>query len=265
MGKQGFTLVELIVCIAVLSILAGIGVPYMMGYRNRAAAGVNEVNLLTTARQINMVRNVFEAELKTESWRTGIAAEKEILKLGSWDFAAPSAQGVTSGERKVEAGTAMKAWLEEGQGKTTYWETGAAALPEEETAAPAETAPEETDAPATEPTVPAHACRDRDGDCLCDIDGCGAAMHTDKEWVNDGICSKCGIHFLHRGVADEVCDTCGMDLATGLTHVCVWEEGVCRCKCGNTRCDHGCSGTGRCPICAEKNTWIDRCPNCNGG
>lgn len=276
MRKQGFTLMELLVVIAILAILAGIGIPYMTGYRNRAAAGVNEVNRLTTQRQIAMVLDAFPEDMKDIPRGEEILAANGFLKLGDWEISAPSALAVTSGAYEVEAGTVMKVWLkgekeiiskkylkDETLVLTTYWEAEAKPSEAEETMAPTETVPQETEPPETDPTIPPHTCRDWNSDCRCDTEGCPEILHTEEKWVENGNCSKCGTHFLHRGMEDQVCDTCRLDEATGQTHVCSWAEGVCRCKCGSSRCDHGSTRTDTCPICGAYDYWMDPCPNCD--
>ena len=266
MKERGFTLIELVVVLAVLGILAGIGVPYMMGYRNRAAHGVNVVNLLTTRRQIEAVRQAFPGDITGELK----VAEKEeesglfFLRYEDWDITAPVALGVYPGNGVVAVaeGALMKAWLENGRMQTSYVEEGGTPEPEEEVVLPTESIPEETTEPPTEPAVQAHACRDRNGNCVCDITGCGAVMHEENPFKKDGYCQKCGLHFIHSGMEDDVCDGCRVDGTTGQTHVCSWEEGVCRCRCGESRCDHGPSGVGKCAICGNFNVWTEPCENC---
>ena len=300
MGKGGFTLVELLVVIAVLAILAGIGVPYMAGYRNRVAHKLNVVNLLNTRRQVEAISQMFPEDFEGKQTEE-VTAVEGLLIYGNWEIPAPQALGVydAKGVVDVEEGTEMVSMLEmpampEGmkddweelelqEGAVgTYWDSmggQAEAVPEETESGERPSAPEvpsytepggdgaseteETEEEAAEPTVPAHVCRDRDKDCLCDTAGCGTVMHTETMWVEDGICTKCGLHFIHRGVADLVCDTCWLDLMTGQTHVCSWEEGVCLCRCGTSRCDHGSTGTDQCPFCGEYDYFMDPCSNCD--
>ena len=295
MKERGFTLVELTVVLAVLAILAGIAMPSMMGYRNRAAHGVNVVNLLTIRRQIDAVYQAFPEDFAEMDAHAEYTAE-ELLKCVLDDVEVPVALGV-SGSFAVEEGTTMKAMLEmpampEGMDDVweeldlhtgqvgTYWNS----MGGEEEEMPGETEPTErlpapdvpsetlpegegasgTEAPTepvpTEPVVPEHACRDRDGNCVCDMEGCGAVMHEEAAFVENGICQKCGLHYIHRGLEDKICNTCHLNIETGEIHVCSWEEGVCRCVCGENRCDH--SGTGKCSICGEYNIPWGKCKNC---
>ena len=52
-----------------------------------------------------------------------------------------------------------------------------------------------------------HAHVDANNDCVCDVEGCGAAMHVDSN--NDCKCDKCGdpVH-VDDNPADGVCDRC---------------------------------------------------------
>lgn len=268
MKERGFTLVELAVVLAVLAILAGIAVPSMMGYRNRAAHGVNVANLLTIRRQIEGVYQAFPEDFAELDVHAEYTAEFLLARVLE-DVEVPVALGV-SGSFAVEEGTTMKAMLEmptmpeemddvweeldlhTGQ-VGTYWDSAGGV--EEETSGETEPVP-------TEPVVPEHACRDRDGNCLCDIEGCGTVMHEEVAFVENGNCKKCGLHFIHRGLEDKICDTCHLNIETGEIHVCSWEEGACRCVCGASRCDHGSSGMGKCAICGNYNVFMEPCVNC---
>lgn len=248
MGKRGFTLVELTVVIAVLAILAGIAVPAMAGYRSRAAEGINEANCLTVERQIFAIRSVCEEEFEEVPKGTEIEALNEWFRFGTWEISAPGALEVRFENREVEAGTSMKVVL---------YEIGEEGLEEED-----------VDAyyvrHETEPTVPVHACRDWDGDCVCDIAGCMEVMHEEALFGGNGFCEKCGIHFRHADEnGNQICDGCNLDFTTEQAHVCAWEDGECLCRCGANRCDHGSSGAGRCPFCGQNNYPRAPCPNCS--
>ena len=299
MKDRGFTLIELVVVLAVLGILAGIGVPYLMGYRNRAAHKLNMVNLMTNRRQIEAMYQVFPEDFAEMDVNTEYTAE-ELLRCVLEDVEVPGALGVyeATGVVKVEEGAPMMAMLEmsampdwtqddwtilelEVGEVGTYWDSMGGQGEEN----PGETEPsqrppapevpeytvpgedggadtEEPTLPPVEPVVPEHACMDRDANCLCDTQGCETILHEETPFVDNGNCKKCGLHYIHRGVADYVCDTCGFDLLTGQPHVCSWEEGKCRCRCGVSRCDHGSSGIGKCSICGNFNVWMEPCENC---
>ena len=297
MKERGFTLVELTVVLAVLAILAGIAMPSMMGYRNRAAHGVNLANLLTIRRQIEAVYQAFPGDFAEVDVHTEYTAEF-LLERVLDDVEVPVALEV-SGSFGVTEGTPMKAMLEmpampEGMNDVweeldlhpgqvgTYWNSlggGEEEMPEETEPTerppapdvPSETLPggedssgteEPTEPVPTEPVVPEHACRDRDGNCVCDIEGCGVVMHEEAAFVENGNCKKCGMHYIHRGLEDKICNTCHLNIETGEIHVCSWEEGVCRCVCGASRCDHGSSGMGKCAICGNYNVLMEPCENC---
>lgn len=260
MRKQGFTLVELTVVIAILAILAGIAVPAMAGYRDKAAEGVNEVNLLTAQRQLRMIWDNSQEDFSGVSGQ--MQAVEELFSLGSWQVSAPRALGVRRGEHPVEAGTDMKAWLDENEEWTTSYEDGAAGIGEEG-AGPAPEAPVPETTETVPPAVAPHGCRDREPhDCICDVPGCGLPVH-ETGFRDDGNCEYCGTHFQHIGMEDQICDACALDETTGQTHVCSWEDGECRCRCGASRCDHGTTGMLRCSYCGLQNFPRTPCPNCN--
>lgn len=297
MKDRGFTLIELVV-LAVLGILAGIGVPYLMGYRNRVAHKLNVVNLLNIRRQIEAVYQVFPEDFAEVDVHAEYTAE-ELLKCVLEDVEVPGALGVykAGGVVKVEEGAPMMAMLEmsampeemkevweelelkEGE-VGTYWdsmggqgeENPGETEPSERSPAPevpeytvpgedGGTDTEEPTLPPVEPVAPEHACRDRNGNCVCDIEGCGTVMHEEHPFVKNGYCQKCGLHFIHSGMEeDDICDGCWVDGTTGLPHVCSWKDGECRCRCGKSRCDHG--GIGKCSICGEYNVKMGFCKNC---
>ena len=258
MGKEGFTLVELVVTITVLSLLAGIAVPSMAGYRDRAAAGVNEVNLLTTKRQIMAVRQAFPGEFAEIPLNEEMEAEEDnFFRFAGLDITAPRSLEVKTGENAVGKDVTMKTVLETDEVRTYYAGEGG----EGDITGPAESVPEIPEEPTEAPTIPQHPCLDRDENCRCDT--CGAEMHEEARFVDDGNCKNCGIHFIHRGLEDEVCDTCWWDIAVGKAHICSFEEGICRCKCGSSRCDHGETGTDACVFCGNQN-YFHRCENCDG-
>ena len=298
MKDRGFTLIELVVVLAVLGILAGIGVPYLMGYRNRVAHKLNVVNLKNTRWQVEAVYQIYPEDFS--GWENGQKrAENGQLDCNGWGIPAPKALGVTEadGVIPVAEGTEMWAVLEvtEDMEKSlpkeyeldvghpgTFWVEWGGVVedgPEEMEPSERPPAPEvpsgtvpggegpsdmegEVEQLPTEPVVPEHTCMDRDANCLCDIEGCETILHEETLFVDNGNCKKCGLHYIHRGVADYVCDTCGFDLLTGQPHVCSWEEGACRCRCGVSRCDHGSSGIGKCSICGNFNVWMEPCENC---
>ena len=52
-----------------------------------------------------------------------------------------------------------------------------------------------------------HTHADANGDCVCDVEGCGAAMHVDSN--NDCLCDKCKkVKVHHDENGDGVCDLC---------------------------------------------------------
>lgn len=263
MGKRGFTLVELTVVIAILAILAGIAVPAMAGYRDKAADGVNEVNLLTAQRQLRMLWDNSREDFREVS--NSLRAEEEAFSIGSWQISAPKALGVRRGDHPVEAGTDMKAWLDENQEWTTSYEEGIAG--EELGDAGQELPQPEPETPETsEPAVAEHDCYDRSSpyDCICDAPGCGEEIHAMDDAGNLGNCLRCGGHFWHVFMDNQLCYTCNWDEVTGGPHVCEWEEGQCLCRCGASRCQHGSPlNMGACTYCGQSNTRTNPCPNCN--
>lgn len=298
MKDRGFTLIELVVVLAVLGILAGIAVPYMMGYRNRVAHKLNVVNLKNTRWQVEAVYQIYPEDFS--GWENGQKrAENGQLDCNGWGIPAPKALGVTEADGVIPVAEGTEMWavlevteevekslpkeyeLDVGRPGTFWveWSGVVEEVPEETEPSewppapevPSGTAPggegssetEEPTEPLPEPTVPEHAHRDRDGNCVCDIEGCGALMHEERPFVGDGYCKKCGLHFIHSGMeVDDICDGCGVDGTTGLAHVCSWEAGKCRCRCGVSRCDHGSSGIGKCSICGNFNVWTEPCENC---
>ena len=98
MNRKGFTIVELVIVIAVIAILAGVLIPTFSGIVNKA----NDSKALQEA------RNVYTAYTANLNYAGGDVAEQDIVvKVGTKYFAI--ADGVLSSTVYTDAVTAAKA------------------------------------------------------------------------------------------------------------------------------------------------------------
>jgi type IV pilus assembly protein PilA len=74
-NKKGFTLIELIVVIAILGILAAVLIPRFTGFRETAGKG----SVLADAKNISAAMEALHAESATGAWSTNQAAVYSYL------------------------------------------------------------------------------------------------------------------------------------------------------------------------------------------
>lgn len=248
--KKGFTLIEMMVVIAIIAILVTMIVPAVKGYRTRAAAATNAANLRSVEGQLStllvtnpeVLRNSLGQDFseavttiynsisiilgQTPNWRVQIALADAMLHLG--DRLAENVFYGHDGEMRLNNMTiaAPTAKALSVDGITIYNKTEMevvvgdgyivatyAGMTADAFAAIAEEG-EEGDYATT-----AHKYVDTNGDHVCDI--CkGEYSHTADEMADgiiDGVIS--GGHTCRDNDKDHVCDDCGNTVGTHKTDV----------------------------------------------
>ncbi len=97
MNKEGFTLVELMVVLAILGLLAGIGIPSYMNVLNRAKVGTD----IASIAQVQANVNAFIAEIGGWAKITGYSDDATVV------LAAAPASGASAVVSTAAAGTSM--------------------------------------------------------------------------------------------------------------------------------------------------------------
>lgn len=101
--RKGFTLIELVVVIAILGILVAIAVPKLSDSRKNAAISAHNANVRTLESAANMYIAAEGAPTTAAKW-TGAASEDSEKYLQAWPKI-PKGAGVTGTAYEVTIGT----------------------------------------------------------------------------------------------------------------------------------------------------------------
>ena len=109
-GQKGFTLIELMIVIAIIGILAAIAIPNFLSYRQRAydSAAQSDLKNLMTAQEAYFVDHDTYVDI------TGVSAGGEIS-----DLDLTLSKGVTAGGTGSTTGYTMSAYHTSGSGTWT--------------------------------------------------------------------------------------------------------------------------------------------------